>query len=80
MAEHNNERPDRVTLRDIYEATDRIEKKFGESFATKTELRLWVLLGIAGGQGIAATVTALVTGSTPVGQAAWLYAHLKGAV
>lgn len=78
--EEQRERPERINLRDIYEVTDRLEKKVNESFATKSELRMWVVIGIAGGQGLAAVVTSMVTNSSPVAQAAWVYARVRGIV
>lgn len=78
--EQRPERPDRVTLRDVYDTADRLESKFDERFATKADLRMWVGIGLVGGQTAAAAITALVTNSGPMAQAAYLYGRVKGLV
>lgn len=72
------ERPERPGFRDIWDAVDRLEEKIDKRFATKSDLRMWVAVGIVGGQGVAAAVTAWITRMTPVQQAAWIYGRAKG--
>lgn len=76
--EDTRDRPERVTLRDVYDAADRLEEKIDERFATKSDVRMWVALGLVGGQTVAAAITAVVTHVSPARQAAIAYAKLKG--
>lgn len=74
------ERPERPGFRDIYDAVDRLEEKLDGRFATKSDVRMWVAVGLVGGQTVAAAITAFVTHLSPAQQAAIAYAKLKGLV
>lgn len=78
--EERRERPERPGFRDIYDAVDRLEEKVDERFATKSDVRMWVAVGLVGGQTVAAAVTAAVTHLSPAAQAALIYARVKGMV
>jgi hypothetical protein len=68
----------RVTQRDVYEAVRDLRNEVGANFVSKAELRLWVVLGIVGGQGVTALVTQLLTGASPAAQAAWVIGKIGG--
>lgn len=74
------QRPDRVTQRDIYESVSDLRKEMNTNFASKAELRMWVVIGVVGGQGLSAAITSFVTGSSPLSQAAWAYTRVKGLI
>lgn len=80
MSAHRDERerPERPGFRDIYDAVDRLEEKIDQRFATKSDMRMWVSVGIVGGQSVAAAITAWVTRMSPAQQAAWVYGRAKG--
>jgi hypothetical protein len=78
--EDDKQTPARVTHRDVYEAVTDLRHEIQEGFVTKSELRMWVVLGIVGGQGVAAAITAWVTQMGPTAQAVWLYGRMKGLV
>ena len=70
----------RVTQRDVYEMVRDLRNDVAANFVSKAELRMWVVLGLVGGQGVTAIVTQLVTGTKPVAQAAWVVARIRGMV
>lgn len=61
---------DRVTNRQLYEAVGGLERKLEERFATRGDVKVWVLGGLLGGQAVASAITALVTRLSPPEQIA----------
>lgn len=86
MGRHHEEReppPEpngRITHRDVYEMVRDLRNEVSDNFVSKAELRMWVVLGLVGGQGVTAIVTQLATGMKPVTQAAWIVARVRGLV
>lgn len=72
--------PAHVTHRDVYRSVTDLRHEIQDNFVTKSELRMWVVLGIVGGQGVAAAVTSLITRMSPAAQVAFVYARIKGLV
>lgn len=59
---------DRVSNRQLYDALTGLEGKVEaklEPFATKDDVKVWVLGGLLGGQVVASAVTALITRMSP---------------
>jgi hypothetical protein len=70
----------RTSNRDVYDIVTNLRRDIQDNFVTKAELRLWVVLGIVGGQGATALVTQLFTGQSPAAQAAWVIGKIGGIV
>lgn len=63
---------DRPTLKDVYEVARSVEDKFEEKLKdvpTRREMKLWIALGLVGGQTVASLVTAYITKLSPPQQA-----------
>lgn len=56
------------TLKDVYEVAQRVEEKFEEKLKdvpTRREMKLWIALGLVGGQTVASLITAYITSLSP---------------
>lgn len=64
---------ERPTMKDIYEAVSALEEKMENRFARKGEMKLWIALGLLGGQTVASLIAAYITHLSPPQQAQALY-------
>lgn len=65
----------KAKVQDVYDEIRDLRNDMNTRFATKTELRLTVLIGVLGGSGLSAVITGH---RNPVTQAAWYYGRVKG--
>ena len=59
---------ERPTLKDVYEVAQRVEDKVEEKLRdvpNRREMKLWIALGLVGGQTVASLVTAYITNLSP---------------
>jgi hypothetical protein len=64
---------ERPTIKDIYDAVSALEQKIEKGFARKNEVKLWIALGLLGGQTAASLIAAYITHLSPPEQAAALF-------
>jgi hypothetical protein len=65
-------------MKDVYEAVSGLEKKIEEKLKdvpNRREVKLWIALGLLGGQTVASLIAAYITHLSPPEQAQALY-HL----
>lgn len=63
---------DRVSNRQLYDALKELADSFDNRFATKDDVKVWVLAGLLGGSVVASTVTAIIARISPPQQASAL--------
>lgn len=56
---------ERPTMKDVYEAVSQLEQKMEDRFARKGEMKLWIALGLVGGQTAASLIAAYITRLSP---------------